>query len=115
MEINRKRNGSLDSVSYTFGVTYTRRDVRDWLRQLFTLLSTGVDIDTVESCNISTQWTVSEPEVRHFFENTVFSHYPQKYRGGMSAWAFRQAVNHNFVKQSAVDDSAYILDDSIMD
>lgn len=111
MEINRARNGSVDSSTFSFGVTFTGTDVRGWIRELYRQITDAVSMDGFDGANITTTWNVTELDVRYFFEHSAFLKYPPKYRVKMSAWAFRQAIRLNLVTPSAVDDGVFILSD----
>ncbi len=87
--LRKKINPECKDISIQ--VSYGTNDVRETLKQMFRTIATPCG----ESFALS--MPISEPDLLHYFENTIFQFYEAKTAKELSRWAVTQAIKREFV------------------
>ena len=91
-----------DAKDVSIQVSYGTSDVRNTLKKMFDRLAAPCG----ETFALS--MPISEPDLLHYFENTIFQFYEAKTAKELSRWAVTQAIKREFVIKGSEQNTFYL-------
>ena len=105
--ILRENKVNPNSKAVKFAVSYGCPDIRRFVQMYIDTCTMG-DGDLISHFKSS---SVTEADIRNYLEKTpyIFGWIDEVWRKQLSAWAFRQMVDENFLLPSATTENSYIF------
>lgn len=105
--ILRENRVNPNSKAVKFAVSYGSPDIRRFINMFIDTFTMG-DGDLVALLKSS---IITENDMREYLEKTpyIFGWVDERLRKQLSAWAFRQMVDENFLLPSATTENSYIF------
>lgn len=107
--IKRENHINPSSKAVKFAVSYGSPDIRRFVQMYIDTCTMG-DGDLIVSFKSS---TVTEADIRNYLEKTpyIFGWVDEAWRKQLSAWAFKQMIDEDFLLPSATTENTYIFAD----